>query len=509
MLKSSIVFLLFLVNLTGYAQNHYWLQQYGAENTLLAGAVVGGVSDNSAMYYNPARLGFIEATKISVSANAYGVDLIKLKNGAGTGLDFKSSKLLLYPQIASGSIDIKKKRKLKFVYGTLVRYRSQVHFEQENSMNYNVFTKLPNDEFYDARIDFDYNVIANWIGGALAYRLSDNWSIGFTQFFTYINIQYHQGYTITTDNHIGKTDFVSLNNHSLNFNLNSVNAIEKIGIAYEKKSKKKEDFYYRVGLSATMPSLKLYSSSKVTQISELNNIDEHNFSVDSFLTSSTVLNNSNSKIKSKMKDPASIALGFEIENNRIRFCTTVEYFFRIKEYVMIKDNSQTVRRPVQNSKPEYIADYMTIHEAKNAVINVGFGLEMKFNTKNENQKKEHTWSILVGLRTDFNNDQLYRLEKVEAGVEQIYNPDNWGYIHYSAGAALNRRSDKFTFGLDYGRGITIKSTQAINITEPTSANFLLGQKQKTVVPKVNSINIVIGYTYSFNKTDKLVNMKIL
>ncbi|MDB5229015.1 MAG: long-chain fatty acid transport protein [Bacteroidota bacterium] len=492
-----------------HAQNHYWLQQFGAENTLLGGAVVGGVSDNAAMYYNPARLGFITATKISVSANAYGVDLIKLKNAAGNGLELKSSKLLLYPQIASGSIDIKKKRKLKFIYGTLVRYRSQIHFEQENSMNYNVFTKLPGDEFYDARVDFDYNVIANWIGGSLAYRLNDNWSIGYTQFFTYINVQYHQGYTITTDNHISKTDFVSSNNHSLNFNLNSVNVIEKIGIAYEKKSAKKEDFYYRVGLCATMPSLKMYSSSKVTQISELNNIDEHNFSVDSFFTSSTVLNNSNKKIKSNLKDPASIALGFEIENSRIRFCTTVEYFFRVKEYTMIRDNSQTVKRPVQNGKPEYITDYMTIHEAKSGVLNAGFGIEFKFNTQNENQKKEHTWSILIGARTDFNNDQLYRLERVEPGAEQIYNPDNWGYIHYSAGAALNRRSDKFTFGLDYGRGITVKSMQAINITEPTSANFLLGLKQKTVVPKVNAINIVIGYTYSFIKTDKLVNMKVL
>jgi hypothetical protein len=490
-----------------FSQNHYWLQQFGAENTLLGGAVVGGVDDNSAMYYNPARLGFITAAKISVSANAYGVDIIKLKNGAGEGFDLNSSKLLLYPQIASGSINIKKNDRLKFVYGTLIRYRALLHFEQSNSLNYDVFTQLPGQEFYDARVDFDYNSISNWIGGGLAYRLSDHWSVGYTQFFTYTNIQYHQGYSITSDNQLGTDYFVSSNNHNLNFNINNANAIEKLGVAYELHSKRDTNFYFRIGLTGTMPSLRIYSRSKVSQTLELNNLEEQRFFVDSFLTSSIVINNSQNKLKSTLKDPGSIAFGFDVQTAHIRVCASMEYFFRVKEYTMIKDNTPTVIRPVKNGNPQYVYDYMTIREAKSGVLNGAIGFEYKLKTKNKDDEKEHTWSFMMGVRTDFNNKQLYRLVSVQPGTAQVYNPDNWGYIHYSAGVALDKKTNKFCFGIDYGRGLPIKSQQAINISAPAPGNFLLGETSKTVKPTINSISILIGYTYRFNKRDKLMNMK--
>jgi hypothetical protein len=507
------VILCLLLNIKSiHAQNHYWSQQYGAENTLLGGAMTAGAGDNSAMYYNPARLGFIESPKISISANAYGIDIVNLKNAAGTKLDLKSAKLMLYPQIASGSLIIKKNPKFKMVYGSLVRYRTALHYEQTNTMSYDVFTRLPGNEFYDARVEYDYNGIANWFGGAFAYRINENWSVGYTQFFTYINLQYRQSYNITSDNKIRNTYFVSTNNNNLNFSINNIGAVEKVGIAYEKKSRKMDStLYFRVGLTATMPSFKIFSKSKVYQSSELNNIDENGFNpTDSFNAVSSVLNNSNSNMKTNFKDPASIALGFEVSNKHIRFCTTLEYFIRVKEYNMIKDNSQTIVRPVKNNNPVFINDYMTIKQSNQPILNVAFGFEYKFKQHIKQSGKSRIWSLLLGVRTDFNNhDQVYRLEKLEPGSETAFNPDNWKYIHYSIGASLDRKSDKFSFGIDYGKGLTRKTLQAINITEPTAAGFLLGQKQNTVIPQINSINFVMGYTYKFNKTDRLMNIRPL
>lgn len=508
-IASILLLLLSIKNMQ--AQNHYWSQQYGAENTLLGGAMTAGANDNSAMYYNPARLGFIESPKISISANAYGIDIVNLKNGAGTKLDLKSAKLMLYPQIASGSLIIKRNPKFKMVYGSLVRYRTALHYEQTNTMNYDVFTKLPGEEYYDARVEYDYNGIANWFGGAFGYKINDNWSIGYTQFFTYINLQYRQSYNITSDNKIRNTYFVSSNNSNLNFSINNIGAVEKVGIAYQKQSLKKDSLFFRVGLNVTMPSFKIFSKSKVYQSSELNNINEQGFTPsDSFNAVSSVLNNSNSNIKTNFKDPASIALGFEIENKKIRFCATVEYFIRVKEYNMIKDNSKTVKRPVQNNTPVYVEDYMTIKQSNQPIVNVAFGFEYKFRTKIKSEDKTRAWSLLLGIRTDFNNhDQVYRLQKLEKGTENAFNPDNWKYIHYSVGASLGRKSDKFSFGIDFGKGLTRKTLQAINITEPTAGNFLLGEKQNTVIPQINSINFVMGYTYKFNKTDRLMKIRPL
>ncbi len=511
-MRISIAVLFLLLNMKNiHAQNHYWSQQYGAENTLLGGAVVAGVSDNSAMYYNPARLGFIESPKISISANAYGIDIVNLKNAAGTKLDLKSAKLMLYPQIASGSLIIRKNSKFKMVYGSLVRYRTSLHYEQTNTMNYDVFSRLPGDEFYNARVEYDYNGIANWFGGAFGYKINDNWSVGYTQFFTYISLQYRQSYNITSDNKIRNTYFVSSNNNNISFNINNIGAIEKVGLAYEKKSARKDSMIFRVGLTATMPSFKIFSKSKVYQSSELNNVGEQGFNpTDSFNAVSSVLNNSNSNIKTSFKDPASLSLGFEIENRKIRFCATVEYFIGIKEYNMIKDNSKTVKRPVQNNTPTYVEDYMTIKQSNQHIVNVAFGFEYKFRTRIRSEVKTRAWSLLLGVRTDFNNhDQVYRLQKREKGTEDAFNPDSWRYLHYSIGASLDRKSDKFSFGIDYGKGLTRKTLQAINISEPTAENFLLGQKKNSVIPQINSINFVMGYTYKFNKTDRLMKIKPL
>lgn len=503
----------FFCLLTGnlQAQNHYWSQQYGADNTLMGGAVVAGVTDNSAMFYNPGRLGFIETPKISVSANAYGIDIVNLKNAAGTNLDLKSAKLMLYPQIASGSLIIKRNPKFKMVYGSLVRYRTSLHYEQTNTMQYDVFKRLPGDEYYDARVEYDYNGIANWFGGAFGYRINENWSLGYAQFFTYINLQYRQSYNITSDNKIRNTYFVSSNNNNLNFSINNIGAVEKVGIAYEKKSKKKDALYFRLGLTVTMPSFKIFSKSKVYQSSELNNIlNEDIGSLDSLKNVSVILNNSNSNIKTDFKDPASIALGFEISTSKIRFCTALEYFIGIKEYNMIKDNSKTLVRPVLNNSPAYKEDYMTVKQSNQPIVNVAFGFEYKFKTKIKGEDKTRTWSLLLGVRTDFNNhDQVYRLQKLEKGTEQAFNPDNWKYLHYSIGVSLDRKSDKFTFGIDYGKGLTRKTLQAINISEPSAENFLLGEKQNSVIPQINSINFVMGYTYKFNKTDRLMKIKPL
>jgi hypothetical protein len=82
-------------------------------------------------------------------------------------------------------------------------------------------------------------------------------------------------------------------------------------------------------------------------------------------------------------------------------------------------------------------------------------------------------------------------------------------IEIEGRASLDRKSDKFSFGIDFGIGLTRKTLQAINITEPTAGNFLLGEKQNTVIPQINSINFVMGYTYKFNKTDRLMKIRPL
>ena len=120
------IFVLVSIGFASQAQNQYWAQQYGAQSALLGGAVIAGTENNSALYYNPALLARIENGHLSVSANAYGFEFAKLKNGAGTGLDLTSFQTLIYPQIISGMIALKKAPKFKLGYGILTRFSNRM-----------------------------------------------------------------------------------------------------------------------------------------------------------------------------------------------------------------------------------------------------------------------------------------------------------------------------------------------------------------------------------------------
>ena len=82
--------------------SHYWTQQYGSRSALMGGAVIAGVNDTSAGYYNPARLSWITNESLSASASLYQVDVLEVENGAGTGNSLKSTQARIVPLLASG-----------------------------------------------------------------------------------------------------------------------------------------------------------------------------------------------------------------------------------------------------------------------------------------------------------------------------------------------------------------------------------------------------------------------
>ncbi len=60
-MKKYITLCLIIHSTSLFSQDyHYWSEQYGAESNLMGGAVIAGVQDNSAVFYNPGAVGFIE-----------------------------------------------------------------------------------------------------------------------------------------------------------------------------------------------------------------------------------------------------------------------------------------------------------------------------------------------------------------------------------------------------------------------------------------------------------------
>eukprot|EP01034_Spumella_vulgaris_P004088 gene4088-5218_t len=112
---------LLVLAISANAQNNYWTQQYSAYSMLTGGTGMSNADDNSVFYYNPGAIGFIDTTSINISANLYAYDRVKLKNGAGDGLDLVSNKMSVHAQVLAGNLYFRKAPRFRFVYGYMMR----------------------------------------------------------------------------------------------------------------------------------------------------------------------------------------------------------------------------------------------------------------------------------------------------------------------------------------------------------------------------------------------------
>ncbi len=83
----------------------YWTLMPGSRSALMSGAVIGGTRDNTAVFYNPASLGFIDTASVSVNASLYRFDKIHIENAVGERRDFKSSHFSNFPLLLSGTFN--------------------------------------------------------------------------------------------------------------------------------------------------------------------------------------------------------------------------------------------------------------------------------------------------------------------------------------------------------------------------------------------------------------------
>ena len=91
---NKVIFRIFLATLfavvpfTAMAQStNYWTRSFNEESSLLAGAVVGGGSTQTAIYYNPACISEVQAAKLSLNASLFSFDIISIRNALGNDIN--------------------------------------------------------------------------------------------------------------------------------------------------------------------------------------------------------------------------------------------------------------------------------------------------------------------------------------------------------------------------------------------------------------------------------------
>jgi hypothetical protein len=479
MKQERIIFLVILISfttLTGAQDDHYWSQQYGAESTLLGGAMVAGASNNSAVYYNPGALAFINNPSLSINANVYRMDRVLIKDGGGKGINLNSAQLSVFPQIISGMINLIKSGKLKLSYTLLTRNHTNLLINARYTSTASISdpdNPVPSSTNFVGAYDYANQLNEQWFGVGAGYRLSDKLGLGMTFFSSYRG----QSYQLT--NYVREINYENsnyiFNNQTIDeaIKYNTLRLIAKFGLSYNSAP-------FKFGLTVTTPSVGQYGKGEIRRENSTIVVSED----PDDLADNFMIMDKKSGMKASYKHPLSIAFGMDYQSVKTRLAVSAEYFFKIPEYHILESDSDPFLYPPSyidsvNIKP-LINSYLHVENAAKQVFNVGIGFS-------------HTLykqlNLLLGASTDFSsyskptevNELLHGF-----GGEKIY--------HFSMGFSYNKVKNDICIGFSYAftPSGNVPPYTVINQTPVVGSSALLSAK---------SYSIIVGYTYYFARNE--------
>lgn len=454
-------------------ENNYWNAQYGCNSSLLGGAVVSSYCDNGALFYNPATVAFKDSGTISISANVYKLEDIKLSNVLGNGIDLKNFNYGILPQLISGSFHTGKNTELGFIIIT----RNDVDFAFSQALH-SISNIMPSYWTADTVRRYDFiasfegrtRIYETWGGLSGSYRVNKHFSLGMTHFLAYRYQKFQRNMNITALGLDDSTYSYSANFQSLqNVLMNNFSYILKLGAAYKSDR-------VNAGLAITLPSLNLGGIGNATSEWYLNNSTQ--YGNDSYL----LFDKENNR-PFKYKTPLSVSLGTCIKFSKTKLYLSGEFFAPIAPYSVFSPVNDTSYK--SNKIVRFNSDSVSgITKFANPVLNFALGLEQRLNNK---------YSLLMGINSDFSAAN-------PDNVMYEYNDISYTYInlwHFSAGLRVINKKKIVSIGLLTAYGKISQQPQFADLRTPNDIeeSQMMGIPQETAGFRYRGIALVLGINY--------------
>jgi hypothetical protein len=471
-----IVLLAIFCTLALRAQDaHYWTRQFGPKSCLLSGAVVGGVRDYSASYYNAAGLAMGDSLNgFSLTSNAYNLENIILKNAAGSGKDLSSNNPQIIPLIITGKLRLKRIPKLSIGYFLVEKEKTEFKSSARNEGFYNLIPDSisSGNEEYVSQYNIDMTLLEIAAGFSLGYRLNEHVAVGLTNYGTYrrqILVSSHVARLAPTDPNLL---FTSGYTRLEDLEFQNVRATIKLSAMVDFKRVK-------TGLTVTMPSINVWGNAVVSLDLSYSNVyfDGLSFPISLFADDRQVLK------KTRYQDPFSVALGTQIElNPKSHLYLTAEWFAPVKSYLLVQAKPNSFTRPSNSLFALNSADYLRVRESRKSTLNVALGFERIVNSR---------VSLLMGGRTNFYSLVIDPTDEINLNICQ------WNLFHASLGASYKRKKSTLFMGLLGAYGRKEHLPQMINITDPSpdSDYPLQGDLTNTMTAQYRSLSLMLGYIF--------------
>jgi hypothetical protein len=457
---------------------NYWSSSYNPAGFLTPGAVIAFNRDSGVMFLNPALLAYSNKNTASINASIYQFGRINIKNGAGTGLDLKSTSTNIIPQMISATISLKGKH--PFTIGYALTHNPVMTFRanQQRDATFNVLddSYSPGNEYFLGQYKNvnTINETAGIISGG--FKASDHFAIG-----------------ISAEGQIRKQDYdYDISSRALYNNDNALlpqfsNVQESYTAGYYNVGIRfKGGFAYdnerhHLGLTLSSPLLHVAGSGNIlsdNQISDLIIPQEKD-------TVNLLTNSRQRSLKVNYKIPFSVALGYAIDYKGGQFYAVAEYFANVGEYNIITPKSQNFIKGADNGDDGFFTpEFLKFKDARKSVTNFGIGASYLL--------KPDLMGYL-SLHTDFNNisKALYNID--DDGYRA--NTANYNIYHCQVGANVKKRKFNLRAGLLLSYGTTNKYLQNVNFDNPNEANYLGGETGYTKASQF-SVGLMLSYIHN-------------
>ncbi|RJE71640.1 Long-chain fatty acid transport protein [Reichenbachiella agariperforans] len=426
---------MWLAIVTVYGQDaHYWTEQFGNKSMLLGGNVIGSVDDLGATFYNPARLALQDDPSFLISAQAYQLITLGVKDGVQKA-DLNESSFGNAPTLAAGSFEVPFLPNHKFAYAFLSRQQVDYNLGTRSEMVYEFNdTWLGEETLY---IDFNVNktVKDDWMGGSWAYAISDRFSVGFSGFYSVFNQK--RSYTLFQDGLSNDSSAVASFERTRIKKFSASSIVLKAAGNYETKN-------FSLGITVTSPYL-VFKTSGGTEYDEV--LSGFDFDEDGeYDDDGRLMKNTTSDVDVKYRTPFSIGIGSAYDFGPVKVHVSAEWFDKVSRYAVM------VPAPFYAQKvPDYLLDGEEklevkdrLYDERNSVINWGVGLELSLVKRLKG---------FMSVASDYST-----LDQPETGISGVVtdNFDNSVFTaniyHYGGGFMLNFNKIEVTLGTTYSRG---------------------------------------------------------
>ena len=473
MTKNALLLFLCLCSYTSWAQDtHYWSQQFGTRSALLSGAVLGGAQDNTMIYYNPGALGLLENSSISINANAYRIENIKVENALGEQADFRSAKVGSVPLVAGGMINREGSDwKIGYAFLNPVSFDFKGIARVEGNFDLIEETESPGLEETVAEAGISTRTSELLIALGLGRKVNENLSFGISNLFTVRSNSYQRNLS----NYIFRNDEERSSiggNLTQNADYYNVRYAAKLGIVYQSGN-------WSTGLTVTSPSLNLFGNGTVASniaVKDVKLIDENRIS--------GVATARQAELKSKFKSPFSVALGTNYNLGRSSIGIAAQYYAGIDIYNILDPEPGSFVRPAELAPQLQSDQFLRMRSGAESVLNVAVGYEYQLN---------ESLSILASAR----NDMSYFDEDLNEGPGIKTSISSWDIYHFTAGVTIDRKNSSISLGLLYSAGKDNRYEQSGSFN-PDDLNLIEGS---TTITNANysQIGLLLGYTFYLKK----------